>query len=119
MSRLLAELSPSDPLSCLVALQLLQELVLHLGDAAADILQQLLLPALVGLLDEPDTAAGALPIAAQLVAAAAPHAAAACCGNGNGLASPAGAVALLLAKMAGVLDDRCVQCGRGCGCSSA
>lgn len=92
-------------------------------------MQELLLPALIPLLDDPSTAAGAFPIAAQLVAAAAavpgsissngPAAmdvdGAAAAANGNGVAEHSSAAAVLLSKMAQVLDDRwvCVWCMMG------
>eukprot|EP00775_Hariotina_reticulata_P013804 gene13804-13925_t len=109
MNQLLSQLSPSDPLSCLVALQLLQELVQNRGPGAAGVMQQLLFPSLLPLLDAPDTAAGALPIAAQLAAAVAAaggdshdviH-----YGNGNGVIGAGGADSLLM-RMAELLDDR-------------
>eukprot|EP00879_Flechtneria_rotunda_P029188 GHRR01031468.1.p1 GENE.GHRR01031468.1~~GHRR01031468.1.p1 ORF type:complete len:508 (+),score=226.57 GHRR01031468.1:2668-4191(+) len=123
MQQLLNQLSPCDPLTCLVALQLLQELVTNLGPSAAQLMEQLLLPALLPLLDDAGTVAGALPIAARLVAEAATAGAAYGGGssvanmdgqsqhtrhvqsNGNGVVhdSPANA---LLVKMAEALDDR-------------
>jgi hypothetical protein len=83
-------------------------------------MQDLLLPALLPLLDDPSTAAGAFPIAAQLVAAAAAaaggvssamdvdgtSAAAVANGNGNGLCGHSSAADVLLSKMSEVLDDR-------------
>lgn len=91
-----------------------------MGGASAILLQDLLLPSLIPLLDDPATAAGAFPIAAQLVAAAvtAPGSSsngpaamevdggAAAAANGNGVAGHTGAADVLLSKMAGVLDDR-------------
>lgn len=71
ISGLLAQLNPADPLSCMVAMQLLQELSSHADGAAAPMLEQLLLPSLLTLLRHSDTAAGILPIAAQIVGAAA------------------------------------------------
>lgn len=93
----------------------MQELVPHIGGAAAGLLQDLLLPALLPLLDDPSTAPGAFPIAAQLVGAAAttggvPAAAmdldGAVAANGNGVAGHSSAADTMLAKMAEVLDDR-------------
>lgn len=121
VTKLVDQLSPSDPLGSLVALQLLQELVIT-GGAAAQLLQQLLLPALLQLMDDPDTAAGAMPIAAKLVAAAADgqqgvvssSTAAAAAANGNGVCEimdvdgGVDAATALLARMQDVLDDRCV-----------
>jgi hypothetical protein len=86
-------------------------------------MQQLLLPSLLQLLDDPSTAPGAFPIAARLVAAAAQEAAAgpssngaaamevdgAAHSNGNGVAAdvqPGDAAGALLMKMQEVLDDR-------------
>lgn len=93
-----------------------QELVPHISDgAAASLLQDLLLPALLPLLDDPSTAPGTFPIAAQLVGAAAatgavPSAAmnvdGAVAANGNGMIEHSSAADALLSKMAEVLDDR-------------
>jgi hypothetical protein len=105
---------------------LLQELVPHIGGAAAGLMQELLLPALLPLLDDPSTAAGAFPIAAQLVAAAAAggsggssgvaameaDGAAAAAANGNGVCGHSSAADVLLSKMDAVLDDR--WAGSGC-----
>jgi hypothetical protein len=91
-----------------------------MGGASAILMQDVLLPSLIPLLDDPATAAGAFPIAAQLVAAAvtAPGSSsngpaamevdggAAAAANGNGVAGHTGAADVLLSKMAGVLDDR-------------
>lgn len=98
---------------------LLQELVPHMGGAAASLMQELLLPSLLPLLDDPSTAAGAFPIAAQLVAAAAAEATtgsrgptamdvdgAAAAANGNGVCEHSSATDVLLSRMAAVLDDR-------------
>ncbi|KAF6252628.1 hypothetical protein COO60DRAFT_1552102 [Scenedesmus sp. NREL 46B-D3] len=123
VTQLLEQLNPADPLACLVALQLLQELVINVGGSAARLMQQLLLPSLLQLLDDPSTAPGAFPIAARLVAAAALEAAGglrsngaaamevdgAAHSNGNGVAvegQPGDAAGALLAKMQEVLDDR-------------
>jgi hypothetical protein len=100
----------------------LQELVPHIGGAAATLMQELLLPSLIPLLDDPSTASGAFPIAAQLVAAAvaAPGSisngpaamevdgGAAAAASGNGVVGHTSAADVLLSKMAGVLDDRWV-----------
>jgi hypothetical protein len=127
VTQLLAQLDPSDPLACLVALQLLQELVVYIGGSAARLMQQLLLPSLLQLLDDPNTAPGAFPIAARLVAAAAQEAAGGASSNGaaamevdgavysNGNGVVAGgqqgdAAGALLAKMQEALDDRWVLC---------
>lgn len=117
VTQLLQQLDPRDPLACLVALQLLQELVIHIGGSAARLMQQLLLPSLLQLLDDPNAAAGAFPIAARLVAAAAEEAAGsgaaamdvdgvAAYSNGNGTAGHGDTSQALLAKMQEVLDDR-------------
>jgi hypothetical protein len=89
-------------------------------------MQQLLLPSLLQLLDDPSTAPGAFPIAARLVAAAAQEAvtgassngAAAAMevdgvghSNGNGVVAAGqggDAAGALLVKMQEVLDDRWV-----------
>jgi hypothetical protein len=74
-------------------------------------MQQLLSPSLLPLLDNPDTAAGVLPIAAQLAAAAVTGGDASRTlhhhgnGNGNGMMPAASADALLM-RMAELLDDR-------------
>lgn len=109
MTRLLAQLDPSDPLNCLVALQLLQEIVIS-GGPAAHLMQQLMLPTLLQLMDDPATAAGAMPIAARLVAATVMHGNAAAV-HGNGVSAMdvdggAGAATAVLARMQDVLDDR-------------
>jgi hypothetical protein len=116
----MAELDPSDPLSCLAALQLLQQLAGSAGPAAARVLCEQLAPRLALLLSDASTAPGALPVAARLLGQAwarggggggggnggVPAAA-----NGNGVAAmeldgglEAGA-AELLRYMAGQLDD--------------
>lgn len=91
-----------------------------MGGAAASLMQELLLPSLLPLLDDSSTAAGAFPIAAQLVTAAAaveastgsrgPTAmevdAVAAAANGNGVCEHSNATDVLLSKMAAVLDDR-------------
>lgn len=77
-------------------------------------MQDLLLPALLPLLDDPSTAAGASPIAAQLVAAAAASGGmatameldGAAAANGNGVGGHSSAADVMLAKMSEVLDDR-------------
>jgi hypothetical protein len=103
--------------------------VTHLGGGAAQLMQGVLLPALLPLLDDPSTAAGAFPIAAQLVAAAASSSSDGSAmevdqattngpgpevlADGNGLChavaagggAPGGAAAALLSKMAAALDD--------------
>jgi hypothetical protein len=68
----------------------------------------MLLPALLPLLDDPATSAGAFRIAAQLAAAAAAAAGGApAAANGNGVAhDSSGPADVLLSKMAAVLDDR-------------
>lgn len=115
VGQLVGQLDPSDPLSCLVGLQLLQELVITAGPAA-QLMQQLLLPALLRLMDDPGTAAGAMPMAARLVAAAAaagysgPGAAAAHV-DGNGVSAmdvdgDVDASTAVLARIQDVLDDR-------------
>lgn len=83
----MAELDHSDPLSCLAALQLLQQLADAAGPPAARLLWDLLLPRLPPLLRDADTAPGALPVAARLLGQAAQAAAGA--GGGTGTAAAA------------------------------
>jgi hypothetical protein len=130
-SRLSSELDPADPLSCLAALQLLQQLAEAAGPAAARLLWDLLLPKLQPLLQDRDTAPGALPVAARLLGQAAAAAAASAAvgasgagfgavpaanggsSNGNGVASgmdideaEAAGAAQLLHHLVSLLDDR-------------
>ena len=134
----MSELGPSDPLSCLAALQLLQHLSDTAGSPAARLLWDLLLPRLPPLLRDADTAPGALPVAARLLGQAAVDAAgpgahgveAVAAANSNGNGSGVAAMALdhdeeagarqLLHHMVSLLDDRCASARSRalarCGC---
>ncbi len=119
--QLLRELDdPSDILACLAALNLVQELAQQRSAGMARLLCDLLLPRLLQLLQQPLLAAGTLPIAAQLLAAALEAGPADMEGarpaNGHG-----GEGHPLLAAIGQALDERCgVDCeARMCGVSHA
>ncbi|GBF88150.1 hypothetical protein Rsub_00862 [Raphidocelis subcapitata] len=120
LARLAGELDPSDPLSCLAALQLLQQLAEAAGPPVAALLWEQLLPRLGALLADADTAAGAMAVATRLLgqaaggnaAAAAGGAAAAANGRGGAAAMEVDAFSggegaeRLLRHLASILDDR-------------
>lgn len=111
IDQLLSELdNPNDPLSALAALQLLQQLAEQPTAAhMAPLLADLLIPRLIRLSEKPDLAAGALPVAATLFAAAQASAQ-----RGQSIANGTAALddadvansAQLLPFMSQVLDDR-------------
>ncbi|KAI8465707.1 MAG: hypothetical protein J3K34DRAFT_525133 [Monoraphidium minutum] len=92
-ARLMSELDPRDPLSCLAALQLLAQLADAAGPPAARVLWDALLPRLQPLLRDADTLPGALPVAARLLGQAAAAAAAGGARGGGGAAANGGAAA--------------------------